>query len=45
VNVKKVFSSLGVKNAIHPERLLFSRREIKGNEKQMLLDLGVEQLV
>lgn len=45
MNVKKLFSALGVKNAIHPERLLFSRKKIKGDKKQMLLDLGVEYLV
>jgi len=44
-NVKKLLSALGVKNAMHPEKLSFSRRNIKGDVKQMMLDLGVEPLI
>ena len=44
-NVKKLLSALGVKNAMHPEKLSFSRRNIKGDGHQMMLDLGVEPLI
>ena len=43
-NVKKLLSALGVKNATHPERLSFSRRETKGDGSQLALDLGIDLL-
>ena len=45
VNVKQFLSAIGVRNAMHPKKLSFSRRKIKGNGKQLVLDLGLEYLV
>ena len=43
-NVKKVLSSLGVRNAMNPEKLSFKRMNSKSNREQLVLDLGVEYM-
>ena len=44
-NVKKFLSALGVRNAMHPDGLLFCRRKTKEDRQQLILDLGVEYLI
>jgi len=43
-NVKKLLSSVGVRNAMNPENLSFKRSKDKSDKDQLLLDLGVEYL-
>ena len=43
-DVKKLLSSLGVRNAANPERLSFQKRKRQTDNGQMVLDLGVEYL-
>ena len=43
-NVKKLLSSVGVRNAMNPEKLSFKRSKDKSDKDQLLLDLGVEYL-
>ena len=43
-DLKELLSALGVKNAMHPKRFSFSRRNLKGDGQQMMPHLGVEQL-
>lgn len=43
-DVKKLLSSLGVRNAMNPERLSFQRRKTQTDKGQLVLDLGVEYL-
>jgi len=44
VNIKKLLSALGVKNAMHPEKLSFCRSKAEANREQLILDLGVENM-
>ena len=43
-DVKKVLSSLGVRNAMNPEKLSFQSIKNKSDKEQLVLDLGVEYL-
>jgi len=43
-NVKKLLSALGVRNAMHPEKLSFRAWRQGGDDGQLALDLGVEYL-
>ena len=43
-DVKKVLSSLGVRNAMNPEKLSFQKTKNKSDKDQLVLDLGVEYL-
>ena len=43
-NVKKLLSSVGVRNAMNPENLSFKRSKDKSDKDQLVLDLGVEYL-
>ncbi len=43
-NVKKLLSSVGVRNAMNPEKLSFKRSKDKSDKDQLVLDLGVEYL-
>ncbi|MBA7571514.1 hypothetical protein ES708_13278 [subsurface metagenome] len=43
-SVKKVLSSLGVRNAMNPEKLSFQKTKNKSDKDQLVLDLGVDYL-
>jgi len=43
-DVKKVLASLGVRNAMNPEKLSFKRSKNKSDKEQLVFDLGVEYL-
>jgi len=43
-SVKKILSSLGVRNAMNPEKLSFKKIKSKLDKEQLVLDLGVEYL-